>query len=151
MRKVLLAVFVVAAHVTQARASDRAHDALERARRLVGLEVAVKVVLIDPELAPDSESLRGLDAFIVRERGGSLRPTIYVNQRSEIVRRAAAGSEFYVHVLAAVIHHEARHLEGASEAEARRAEVDFFRTLMARGDVSPAQGLQYLARLTRRE
>ena len=62
-------------------------------------------------------------------------PIIYINRRSEIVRRAVGGTEFYVVVLAAVIHHEAQHLAGASEAEARRAEFAFFQSLVSRGYV----------------
>ena len=46
---------------------------------------------------------------------------------------AVEGTEFYVVVLAAVIHHEAQHLAGASEAEARRAEFAFFQSLVSRG------------------
>ena len=38
-------------------------------------------------------------------------------------------------MLAAVIHHEAQHLAGASEAEARRAEFAFFQSLVSRGYV----------------
>lgn len=146
----MLAAFAVMA--TRAHAADdvRGREALQRARRLVDVDAGVKIVLIDPELAPDPETFRHLDAFIVREPSGVLRPAIYINRRSEIVRQAAAGSDLHVSVLAAVIHHEARHLAGASEAEARRAELEFFRSLVVRGDVSPTIGLRYLRLLARR-
>ena len=67
-----------------------------------------------------------------RRYGNLSMPIIYINRRSEIVRRAVGGTEFYVVVLAAVIHHEAQHLAGASEAEARRAEFAFFQSLLRR-------------------
>ena len=124
--------------------------ALQRALRLVTVDPSVRVVLIEPELAPDPEALRSLDAFTVRQIDGTLRPVIYVNRRSPIVQAGASGSDFYVKVLAAVIHHEARHLEGASESEACRAEMEFFRSLVDRGDVPSATGLAYLQLLAQR-
>ena len=75
-------------------------------------------------------------------------PIIYINRRSEIVRRAVGGTEFYVVVLAAVIHHEAQHLAGASEAEARRAEFAFFQSLVSRGYVQFDLGFRYLQLLS---
>jgi hypothetical protein len=124
--------------------------ALQRALRLVRVDASVRVVLVEPELAPDPEALRSLDAFTVRQADGTLRPVIYVNRRSLIVQAGASGSDFYVKVLAAVIHHEARHLEGASESEACRAEMEFFRSLVARGEVPSVAGLSYLQLLARR-
>jgi hypothetical protein len=124
--------------------------ALQRALRLVTVDPSVRVVLIEPELAPDPEALRSLDAFTVRQADGTLRPVIYVNRQSAIVQAGASGSDFYVKVLAAVIHHEARHLEGASESEACRAEMEFFRSLVARGEVPSVAGLSYLQLLARR-
>ncbi len=124
--------------------------ALQRALRLVKLDPSVRVVLIEPELAPDPEALRSLDAFTVRQDDGTLRPAIYINRRSPIVQAGASGSDFYVKVLAAVIHHEARHLEGASESEAGRAEMEFFRSLVAQGEVPAVTGLSYLQLLSRR-
>lgn len=128
--------------------------ALDRAIGLAGLDGGIRAVLIEPDLAPDPEPLRALDAFVVRERNGVPRPIIYVNRRSEIVRQAADGSTLYVLVLAAVLHHEARHLAGASEAEARRAELEHFRQLLARHDRSGGPDLRvpaerYLERLAR--
>jgi hypothetical protein len=124
--------------------------ALQRALRLVKVDPSVRVVLIEPELAPDPEALRSLDAFTVRQSDGTLRRVIYVNRQSQIVQAGASGSDFYVKVLAAVIHHEARHLEGASESEACRAEMEFFRALVARGEVPAVTGLAYLQMLARR-
>ena len=121
--------------------------AVARALRLVSLDRGVRVRLIDPELAGNTRALQQLDAFVVREPDGGLRPVVYLNRDSALVRRAAAGSDFHVHVLAAVIHHEARHLAGASEAEARRDELAFFRALVARGSVPPSVGQQYLQML----
>jgi hypothetical protein len=137
--------------ITTLRADERSEAAaLQRALRLVRVDPSVRVVLIEPELAPDPEALRSLDAFTVRQIDGTLRPVIYVNRRSPIVQAGASGSDFYVKVLAAVIHHEARHLEGASESEACRAEMEFFRSLVARGDVPSVAGLAYLQLLARR-
>ena len=86
----------------------------------------------------------------MREEGGQFRPVIYVNCRSQIVQRAAAGADAYVIVLAAVLHHEAQHVNGATEADARRAEVEFFQSRVRRGDVSPEIGEAYLELLARR-
>jgi hypothetical protein len=124
--------------------------ALQRALGLVKVAPSVRVVLIEPELAPDPEALRSLDAFTVRQTDGTLRPVIYINRHSQIVQAGASGSDFYVKVLAAVIHHEARHLEGASESEACRAELEFFRSLVDRGEVPAVAGLSYLQLLARR-
>jgi hypothetical protein len=150
----MLAAIVILspAHV---RAGDDRDDGgeretLRRALSVVKVDSAVRVVLIDPELAPEPEALRDLDAFVVREPNGALRPVIYINRQSHIVRRAAAGSDFYVYVLAAVIHHEAHHLKGASEAEARRAEIEFFRSVIDRGKVPASLGRTYLQVLARR-
>jgi len=127
-----------------------ARRVLERALRVVTLDAGITARLIDPDLAADRDSVRRLDAFVVREPGGMVRPVIYVNCRSEIVRQAAAGVNLYVIVLAAVIHHEAQHVTGASEDDARRAEAEFFRSRVRRGDVSPAVGEAYLELLARR-
>jgi hypothetical protein len=110
---------------------DAERRALDRASRLARVEPGVRVALIDPDLAPEPELLRPLDAFVVRERDGRLRRFIYVNRTSPIVARAASGVDLDVLVLAAVIHHEARHLAGATEAEARHAELAFFRAAVA--------------------
>jgi hypothetical protein len=124
---------------------------LERALRLVHVDPRWRVVLIDPELAPDPTPLEALDAFIVREPDGRLRPVIYINRRSAIVQQATAGSALYVDVLAAVIHHEAQHLDGASEADASRAEQQFFRSLIGKGTVPVSTSLRYLSVLARRQ
>lgn len=152
---VMLAVMVIVTFATQVQASDDRdggdeREILRRALCLVTVDAAVRVVLIEPELTPEPEALRGLDAFVVREPSGALRSAIYINRRSEIVRLAAAGSDFHVHVLAAVIHHEARHLKGASEAEARSAEMEFFRSMVDRGQVPTGLGERYLQLLASR-
>jgi hypothetical protein len=125
--------------------------ALARALALVSLKPDVKVTLIDPELAADPDAIRTLDAFVVRQPDGALRPVIYLNAQSEILHRAAGGSDLYVAVLAAVIHHEAQHLNGAPERDARRAETEFFEALISRGAVSPRLGREYLQLLVRRD
>jgi hypothetical protein len=127
-----------------------ARRVLQRAMRLVRLAPGITARLIDPELASDSEAVKQLDAFVVREASGELRPVIYVNCRSPIVRQAARGADAYVIVLAAVLHHEAQHVNGATEADARRAEVEFFQSRVRRGDVSPEVGEAYLKLLARR-
>jgi hypothetical protein len=123
---------------------------LQRAMRLVRLDPGITARLIDPDLTADPVAVRRLDAFVVREPGGEFRPVIYVNCRSQIVQQAAAGTDAYVIVLAAVLHHEAQHVKGATEADARRAEAEFFRAHVRRGDVSPAVGEAYLELLARR-
>jgi hypothetical protein len=127
-----------------------ARRVLQRAMRLVGLDPSITARLIDPDLAADPDSVRPLDAFVVREPGGEFRRVIYVNCRSQIVQRAAAGTDAYVVVLAAVLHHEAQHVNGANEADARLAEAEYFRSRVRRGDVSPAVGDAYLELLVRR-
>lgn len=116
---------------------------MQRTLRLVSGPVA-PVVVIDPELAPDAQALRGLDAFVVREPDGSLRRRIYVNARSPIMRAAMNGSRLSVAVLAAVLHHEMQHLDGRSEVQARAAERDLSTRLMAHGVVARQEGTQFL-------
>ena len=148
---VLASLAIASQSIAPLDADERSEAAaLQRALRLVTLDPSVRVVLIEPELAPDPEALRSLDAFTVRQPDGTLRPAIYINRRSPIVQAGASGSDFYVKVLAAVIHHEARHLEGASESEACRAEMEFFRSLVAQGEVPAVTGLSYLQLLSRR-
>jgi hypothetical protein len=124
--------------------------ALEAAARLTRATVRYPIVLIDPELAPDPEAIRRVDAFIVTEQDGQLRQKIYVNRESALVRRAAAGDDFSVKVLAAVLVHEMAHLAGQKEPEARAAEQRFFSDLITDGVISEADGLRYLAQLRQR-
>jgi hypothetical protein len=58
---------------------------------------------------------------------------IYINRRSAIVPSDSAEERRGVEELAAVIHHEARHLAGDSEAEARRAERQFLKAIAGKG------------------
>ena len=83
------------------------------------------------EGVPDSAAVRRLDAFTVREEDGSMRPKVYLNRDAFVVREAVKGTDFYVKVLAAIVVHEAAHLSGGSEADARRAESRFFADLIA--------------------
>ena len=146
-----LLFFTFALASAPARASEddpRARRALQRALELTSLESGVRVLFIEPDLAPCTLPIGRLDAFVIREPSGTPRRIIYINRRSEIVRRAVEGTEFYVVVLAAVIHHEAQHLAGASEGEARRAEFAFFQSLVSRGYVQFDLGFRYLQRLS---
>jgi hypothetical protein len=124
--------------------------ALEAAKQLVRGNLAYPIVLIDPELAPDSAAVRRLDAFIVAEENGRLRPKIYVNRESPLFQSAATGDDFSVKALAAVLVHEVAHLRGDTEAGARAAEERFVRDLIAGGALVEADGLRYLAQLRQR-
>ena len=123
--------------------------ALEAAVRLLPTPLSDAIIVIDPEGVPDSAAVRQLDAFIVLEADGTLRPRIYINRES-LILRAAERSDFYRKVLAAVIVHEATHLRGGSEQAARNAESQFFTGLIAQGLVPAEEGLGYLALLRRR-
>lgn len=120
---------------------------LDRALRLLPARPDVPVRLIDPELAADPDAIRRLDAFLVRERGGRLRRVIYLNSRSAMFEKALVGADLDVAILAAVIQHELEHLRGAGEAQARRAEKEFFQRLVFKGHVPMNEGLRYLADL----
>jgi hypothetical protein len=136
-------------HEGKSVAAASAQRALERARALVPLQQPYAVVLIDPDLAGDPDAVRRLDAFIVRENDGRLRPKIYVNRDSAIMQQATHGNDFYVSVLAAVIVHEFEHLNGGDEQSARAAERRFFEGLIAQGHVARSDGLRYLDLLRR--
>jgi len=126
------------------RAAQRVLDLLPR-----GFDLPIAI--IDPDGVPDSTAVRRLDAFTVAEPDGTIRPRIYLNRESLVVRKAVKGSRFYLTVLAAIIVHEAVHVRGGSETDARQAETRFFADLQARGLVDPADGDRYLALLRSRE
>ena len=107
-----------------------------------GQRLIVKVV--DPDLTGDPETIRRLDAFVVRERNGSLRQTVYLNRESALFQAALRGSDLHVTLLAAVIYHEACHLRGFDESRAALAERSFLEELMDKGVVSRARALPYL-------
>jgi hypothetical protein len=69
---------------------------------------------------------------------------VYLNCRSAMFEAAARGSDFYIKVLAAVIHHERCHLEGLDERAAAAAERIFFVALIRDGLVPAAEGLAHL-------
>jgi hypothetical protein len=117
---------------------------LQRALNLLPEPPTVPVRLIDPDLSADPGALRRLDAFLVREPNGRIRPVIYLNRRAAIVENALAGKDVDVAILAAVIRHELEHLRGGSERQARRAERDLFQRLIFVGKVPVAEGLAYL-------
>jgi hypothetical protein len=122
--------------------------ALEAAVQLLPTPLKNPIVVIDPEGVPDTAAVRQLDAFTVLEADGTVRPKIYINRES-LILRAAVRSDFYRKVLAAVLVHEATHLRGGSESAARDAESQFFTGLIARGLVRSEDGLRYLALLRR--
>jgi hypothetical protein len=124
---------------------------LERVIKLLPCELTYPIVIIDPDGVPDSRAVQRLDAFTVREADGSMRPKIYLNREAFVVREAVKGTDFYVKVLAAIVVHEAAHLSGGSETDARRAESRFFADLIARGVVDGEKAERYLAILRERE
>ena len=117
---------------------------LVRALKLVPNGQALNVKAIDPELTGGPGTIQKLDAFIVREPDGSIRQVVYLNCESPLFRAAVGGSEFYVQVLAGVIHHEASHLQGLDERQAARAEREFFQELIRKRLVPEEEGLAYL-------
>ena len=136
---------------TDAQVPDtgRLSKAIARAVALADLPASVRVVAIDPQLAAEPAALASLDAFVVREADGRLRPVVYLNARSDLVREAARGSRLHTHLLAAVVVHEAQHLDGASEVDARRAEAAFIERLVRQQRVSPQVAGRYLEELTK--
>jgi hypothetical protein len=118
--------------------------ALERAIKLLPQPPPVPVRLIDPELAPDSDAIRRVDAFLIREPNGTIRQAIFLNSRSSVVENALRGRDIDIAILAAVIRHEQEHLRGGSEREARRVEREFFQSLVFNGKVPLEEGLAYL-------
>jgi Tol biopolymer transport system component len=138
-----------AEHVSEAPSpaddrSTREASVVARALLLVPGGERLTVRIVDPDLTGDPKAVRQLDAFIVRERSGSLRPIVYVNRRSAILSHAATGSDFHLKILAAVLYHEACHLRGFDEAEAAQAERAFVERLIALGLVSPTIARRYL-------
>lgn len=117
---------------------------VNEALRLIPAGKTLSVAVVDPDLTGDPAAVRRLDAFVVRESNGEIRQTVYLNRESRIMRAAVKGSDFYVKVLAAVIHHEAAHLAGLDEPAAARAEREFFHELISKGLVPEAEGLAYL-------
>lgn len=121
--------------------------AIDAATRLLNGGAKYPIVLIDPELAPDSAAIRRVDAFTVRELDGRMRLKVYVNLESPLLQRAADHDDFYVKALAAVLVHEFAHLAGGDEAVARVAEQSFLKELIANGAIAAADGQRYLAQL----
>jgi hypothetical protein len=118
--------------------------AIARALKLLTKPPTVPIRVIDPDLAPDSAAIRRVDAFLVREKDGSLRQAIYLNRESSVVENALRGRDIDIAILATVIRHEHAHLAGASEEEARRVERDFFQGLIQAGRVPVDEGVEYL-------
>lgn len=141
----LLALLVASS--VSAAAKRPEERALERAIKLLPVPVAVPIRLIDPELAPDAEAIRHVDAFLVREPDGRVRRVIYLNSRSSVVENASRGRAIDIAILAAVVWHELEHLRGGSERDARKAERECFQRLVFDGHVPVEAGLAYLADL----
>jgi hypothetical protein len=127
-------------------ACDASRDAatIAAAVRLVPDGRRLTVRAVDPEATGDPAVVRRLDAFVLRDRNGDPRPVVYVNCRSATFEAAAAGSDFYIKVLAAIIHHERCHLDGLDERAAVAAERVFFVGLIQAGLVPAAEGLAHL-------
>ena len=119
------------------------------ATALADLPAVVRVVAIDPELAADPAALRDWMRSSCVKPDGRLRPVVYLNARSELLRQAARGSKVHTHLLAAVVVHEAHHLAGASEVEARRGEAAFIERLVRQQRVSPQVAGRYLEELSK--
>lgn len=107
----------------------RPADLVARAARLAGLPDDVAVRLVDPDLTGDPAQVSRLDAFVVREADGTLRRVVYVNLHAPVMRRVLEDPARFLPLLAAVLHHEHQHLEGADEAQALAAERRFLRGL----------------------
>jgi hypothetical protein len=120
---------------------------VKRAAVLAGVPSSVRVQPIDPELAADPDAVAGLDAFVVRNADGSLRRTIFVNARAPLFREALAAPDAHLALVAAVLLHEWRHLEGASEDEARAAERELLTDLGRRGLLSTDEAGWYIRQL----
>jgi hypothetical protein len=148
---VVISLLLVTVTWTPVAAAPRTPEArlIERALKLLPEPCAVPVRLIDPELTPDPDALRKLDAFLVKEPNGKVRRVIYLNRRTALVDNALIGKDVDVAILAAVIRHELEHLGGGSEREARKAERDLFQRLIFVGKVPVAEGLAHLADLER--
>jgi hypothetical protein len=123
----------------------REREVVARALDLLPDGRQLRVKIIDPDLTGDPEAIRALDAFVVRERDGSLRQIVYLNRDSSLFQAAQLGSAFDVAVLAAVIHHESCHLRGFDEQRA------FFEELAARGVVPHARAHAYLELMRSRQ
>jgi hypothetical protein len=151
LRASLAAALLVLTASTLALAAQKGPHAraLERAIALLPALPNVPIRLIDPELAPGAEAIRQLDAFIVREADGRIRPAVYLNSESSVVVNALSGRDIDIAILAAVIRHELEHLRGAGEEEARRVEMAFFKSLILGGRIPSQQGLEYLSAMTK--
>lgn len=121
--------------------------AVAAALELVPAPLRRPIVVIDPEGTADPIAIRPLDAFVVKETDGRLREKIYINRESLILREAVRSVDFYVKMLAALIVHEAAHLDGQPEAEARAAEIAFIGDLVERRAVRQQDATRYLALL----
>jgi hypothetical protein len=135
----------VAARAECSAARDKATLAL--ALKLVPGHHAWTVKAIDPDLTGTPSTIRALDAFVVRERDGSLRQLVYLNCESALFKAASDGSDLHVKLLAAVIFHESCHLRGMDEKQAGAAERGFLADLIQRGLLPTREGLAHLRQM----
>ena len=91
------------------------------------------------------EYLLTLDAFTVSGNGA-----IYIVEQSALLQGARTGSRLHRAMLAAAIWHEMAHLDGATEAAARKAESDLWALLVRDGVTDSLTGLRYLEALRQR-
>lgn len=128
--------------------TDGPNAGRERAALLEALQVLPKypwrIAVIDAEAARPQvrPTLRRLDAFTTT--GGRV---VYILRHSVLLQGAMAGSRFHVHALASTIWHEMAHIDGGSEAQARRAEEDLWTRFIRDGRVDPVGALRYLSAL----
>jgi hypothetical protein len=125
----------------------RDKTALASALKLVPGHHALTVTAIDPDLTGTPSTIRALDAFVVRERDGSLRHVVYFNCESALFKAASDGSDLHVKLLAAVIFHESCHLRGMDEKQAGAAERAFLAEMIQRGLLPTREGLAHLRQM----
>jgi hypothetical protein len=109
----------------------------------------LKVRAIEPDLTGAPSDVRSLDAFVVRERDGSLRQVVYLNCESAMFKAAVRGDALQVKLLAGVIFHESCHLRGMDEEQAGAAERGFVADMIQRGVIPTKEGLAYLRLMAR--
>jgi hypothetical protein len=75
---------------------------------------------------------------------------VYLVRGGETLRRATKGAGIFDYMLATIIWHEMAHIDGADEANARRAEEDLWMQFVLARRVDTARGLNYLILLKKR-
>jgi hypothetical protein len=75
---------------------------------------------------------------------------VHLVRQGETLRRAMKGAGIFDYVLATIIWHEMAHIDGANEANARRAEEDLWTEFVLARRVDSVRGLNYLVLLKKR-